>query len=120
MREIFSFIFDRITEPLGLPIEWYWEWLILAVVGFAAYIIAYDAVGDLYSDGWINGSAVGSIIHWIIRLFVFIVIWAITYFVIWLAKFITAHWIVIVSILGGILVVAAIICIVSYFCKKRV
>lgn len=51
MREIFSFIFGKFTDPLGLPIEWYWEWIILADIGFTAYIIAYKAVGNMYSDG---------------------------------------------------------------------
>ena len=29
---MFKFIFDLITEPLGLPIEWYYEWIILLVI----------------------------------------------------------------------------------------
>ena len=39
---MFKFIFDLATEPLGLPIEWYYEWLILGVIGFIAYLFAYD------------------------------------------------------------------------------
>lgn len=118
MREVLSFLFDRITDPLGLPIAWYWEWIILAIITFAAYAIAFRAVGDLYDGGMISGSASGSILHWIIRLIVFVVIWAITYFVIWLAKLIFAHWILIVSILGGILVTAAIICLIVRYTRK--
>ena len=45
---MFKFIFDLATEPLGLPIEWYYEWLILGVIGFIAYLFAYDKVGDMY------------------------------------------------------------------------
>lgn len=118
MREVLSFLFDRITDPLGLPIAWYWEWIILAIITFAAYAIAFRAVGDLYDGGMISGSASGSILHWIIRLIVFVAIWAITYFVIWLAKLIFAHWILIVSILGGILVTAAIICLIVRYTRK--
>ncbi len=44
---MFKFIFDLVTEPLGLPIEWYYEWLILGVIGFIAYLFAYDKVGDM-------------------------------------------------------------------------
>ena len=109
MREVLSFLFDRITDPLGLPIAWYWEWIILAVIELAAFAIAFRAVGNLYADGMISGSTAGSVLHWIIRPIVFVVIWAVTYFVIWLAKLIFAHWLLIVSILGGILVTAAII-----------
>lgn len=118
MREVLSFLFDRITDPLGLPIAWYWEWIILAVIELAAFAIAFRAVGDLYDGGMISGSAAGSILHWIIRLIVFVVIWAVTYFVIWLAKLIFAHWILIVSILGGILVAAAIICLIVRYTRK--
>ena len=118
MREVLSFLFDRITDPLGLPIAWYWEWIILAVIELAAFAIAFRAVGDLYDGGMISGSTAGSILHWIIRLIVFVVIWAITYFVIWLAKLIFAHWLLIVSILGGILVTAAIICLIVRYTRK--
>ena len=72
----------------------------------------------LYDGGMISGSAAGSILHWIIRLIVFVVIWAVTYFVIWLAKLIFAHWLLIVSILGGILVTAAIICLIVRYTRK--
>ena len=118
MREVLSFLFDRITNPLGLPIAWYWEWIILAVIELAAFAIAFRAVGNLYADGMISGSTAGSVLHWIIRLIVFVVIWAITYFVIWLAKLIFAHWLLIVSILGGILVTAAIVCLIVRYTRK--
>lgn len=118
MREVLSFLFDRITNPLGLPIAWYWEWIILAVIELAAFAIAFRAVGNLYADGMISGSTAGSVLHWIIRLIVFVVIWAITYFVIWLAKLIFAHWLLIVSILGGILVAAAIVCLIVRYTRK--
>jgi len=118
LREVLSFLFDRITNPLGLPIAWYWEWIILAVIELAAFAIAFRAVGNLYADGMISGSTAGSVLHWIIRLIVFVVIWAITYFVIWLAKLIFAHWLLIVSILGGILVTAAIICLIVRYTRK--
>ena len=118
MREVLSFLFDIFTDPLGLPIAWYWEWIILAIIAFAAYAIAFRSVGDLYDGGMISGSTVGSVLHWIIRLIVFVVIWAVTYFVIWLAKLIFAHWLLIVSILGGILVAAAIICLIVRYTRK--
>ena len=118
MREVLRFLFDRFTDPLGLPIVWYWEWFILAIIAFAAYAIAFRSVGDLYDGGMISGSAAGSVLHWIIRLIVFVVIWAVTYFVIWLAKLIFAHLILIVSILGGILVIAAIICLIVRYTRK--
>lgn len=53
---MFKFIFEILTDPLGLPIEWYWEYLILAVIGVVAYAVAYRCVGDMYSGGMIDGS----------------------------------------------------------------
>lgn len=118
MREILSFLFDRLTEPLGLPIAWYWEWIILAIVAFAAYAIAFKSVGGLYEDSMVGGSATGSILRWLIRLIVFVVIWAITYFIIWLFKLVFTNWILIVTILGGVLVVSAIIYLIVRYTRK--
>ena len=56
---MFKFIFDLATEPLGLPIEWYYEWIILAVIGYIAYLIAYEKVGSLYHGDLISGRAAG-------------------------------------------------------------
>lgn len=88
---MFKFIFDLATEPLGLPIEWYYEWTILGVIGYIAYLIAYDKVGSLYHGDFISGRVAGSFFHWIIRTIYFIVMWAITYGVIWIGKFVMAH-----------------------------
>lgn len=88
---MFKFIFDLITEPLGLPIEWYYEWIILLVIGEIAYHVAYDKVGALYHSGSISGRAAGSFVHWIIRTVVFVAVWAVTYGVIWIGKFVMTH-----------------------------
>ena len=88
---MFKVIFDLATEPLGLPIEWYYEWIILGVIGYIAYLIAYDKVRSLYHGDFISGRAAGSFFHWIIRTIYFIVMWAITYGVIWIGKFVMAH-----------------------------
>ena len=118
MRGIFSFIFDRLTDPLQLPIPALWEYVILLVIGFIAYTIAYSMVGDMYNGGSISTSCAGRVFHWVIRFVVFVVIWAITYGVIALVKWITAHWVIIVSVLGGILLTAGIIAGVVIFNKK--
>ena len=52
---MFKLIFEILTDPLGLPIEWYWEYLILTVIGAVAYAVAYRCVGDMYSGGMIDG-----------------------------------------------------------------
>ena len=88
---MFKFIFDLATEPLGLPIEWYYEWIVLLVIGEIAHRVAYDKVDVLYHNGSISGRSAGSFFHWIIRTVVFGATWAITYGVIWIGKFVMAH-----------------------------
>lgn len=88
---MFKFIFELATEPLGLSIEWYYEWIILLVIGQIAYHIAYGKVGGLYLGGAISGKLVGSFVHWIIRTVIFVAMWAITYGVIWSGKFVMSH-----------------------------
>ena len=88
---MFKFIFDLVTEPLGLPIEWYYEWIILGIIEYIAYLIAYGEVGSLYHGGIISGRAVGSFFHWVIRSFYFVIMWAIAYSIIWVGKFVISH-----------------------------
>lgn len=106
MRELFSFLFDLATEPLGLPVDAWKEWIILGIIGVVAYIVAFRFIGDLYSNGEISGSTVGSIIHWIIRFGAFAVIWAVTYGVIAVGKFVIAHWLPFVCVAGALLLAA--------------
>ncbi len=57
---MFKFIFDIITDPLGLPIEWYYEWIVLGIIGYISYLLAYDKVGILYHEDFISGRTAGS------------------------------------------------------------
>ena len=109
---MFKFIFDLITEPLGLPIEWYYEWIILLVIGEMAYRVAYNKVGVLYQSGSISGKSAGSFFHWIIRTVVFEAIWAVTYGVIWIGKFVMAHKI---QVAIGICSIVAVVIAVKIF-----
>lgn len=118
MRELMSFIFGLATEPLGLPIAWWKEWLIMGVIGTVAFLISYAIVGKMYDSGDINTSAGGSIVHWIIRAVAFVALWAITYGVIVAVKFVTAHWIIVVSVLGGLALVGAAVAVAIHFKRK--
>lgn len=99
---MYKLIFELIKEPLGLPIEWYWEVLILGLIGIIAFTIAYDKVGEMFKLGEISSKGIGSLIHWVIRLIIFVALWAITYGVIWLVKQIIAYWLLILLAIGGI------------------
>lgn len=109
---MFKFIFDLATEPLGLPIEWYYEWSILGVIGYIEYLIAYNKVGSLYRGDFISGRATGSFFHRIIRTIYFIVMWAVTYGVIWVGKFIVAHK---VQVAIGVCSIIAVVIVAKFF-----
>ena len=115
---MFKFIFDLATEPLGLPIDWYYEWIILGVIGYIAYLIAYDKVESLYHGDFISGRAAESFFHWIIRTIYFIVMWAITYGVIWTGKFVMAHKIQVAIGICSIVAVAIAVKIIIWM-KER-
>ena len=114
MVKVLGFLFERLVDPLGLPIEAWKEYLILLAIGEIAYIIAFYIVGSMYNNHDISSSESGSIFHWGIRLTVFVIM-AVTYGVIWLAQFIATYiwWII------GVLGVIAVILTIIRFCIKR-
>ena len=109
--------FDLLTDPLGLPIEWYKEYIILAVVGVVAYALAYRCVGELYDSGSINGRGIGSFLHWLFRLVFFAVMWAITYGTIVVGKWVIAHWVAVVVTLAVLIILSVSLYVVQL--KKR-
>lgn len=103
-------LFNLLTSPLGLPISFIWEYLILAGIGAIAY-----AVGWAVSEG----GEFGCLVHWSVRLVVFIVLWAVTYGVIALVRWICTNWVLVLCILGGILLIASIAVISILLIKKK-
>ena len=81
---MFKLFYELLTNPLGLPLEPLWEYIILLVVGEVVHEIAFHIS---------PGGDFGSAIYWISKLIVFIIIWAILYAVIAFIQFIIAHWI---------------------------
>ena len=109
MRAIFSFIFDFLTDPLGLPIHPLWEYLFLFVIGIIAFKIAWDIS---------PGGTFGSLIHWGARLGVFVLMWLLVYGIIAICKWLFTNWVIIVSILGGIVAVVLAIFQIQTLKKK--
>ncbi len=100
---MFKFLFDILTDPLGLPIHFLWEYLILAIIGAIAFKIAWDV-----SPGGFGGSA----IHWIVRLIAFIILWAMVYGVIALVKWIFTNWVIALCIVIGIIVLGIVVAVI--------
>lgn len=102
MSAIFKFMFERATDPLGLPINPIYEYIILAVIGAVAYGLAYRKVDDMYHGGLISGRTEGSFFHWLIRLILFVVLWLVAYGAIQGYYFVTANWQIILMIAGSV------------------
>ena len=115
---MFMPLYEFLIDPLGLPIHWLWEYIILLIIDKIAYRTAFSAVGDLYDAG-MDGKGLGSFFHCVIRTFCFAVMWAITYVVIWACKWLFANWILIVSILGGIVLLVGIIAFIIKMKNKE-
>jgi len=85
-----KFLFDLITSPFSLFENPFCNYIAMTIIGFIAFKIAFATVKEL----GLRGEA-GSIVHWIIRLFVFAFVWFICCLVIVLITFIINNWIVI-------------------------
>lgn len=116
---MFKFLFGLLTDPLGLPIEWYYEYLILVGISVIAYGIAYRCVGDMYHMGAIDGRTSGSFFHWLIRFILFVALWAVTYGVIVAVRWLTENWVIVLCIFGGIVAVAGVSVAIAIFIRSR-
>lgn len=97
---MYSFLFDRITDPLGLPISPLYEYIVLLILNRVAFRFAWDA-----SPGGFGGST----IHWVVRLTFFIFIWAAAYGIIFTIKWCIANWILLLKVMVSALVMIAIL-----------
>lgn len=98
--------YTLLTDPLGLPIEPLWEYVILLIVGEIVHEIAWSTS---------PGGTFGSLIYWITKLLAFVAIWAVLYAVIAVIKFIIAYWIWFA--IGAGVLIAVIIAVVVWNCK---
>lgn len=80
---MYSIIFNILTDPLGLPINALWEYIILTVIGGIAFSVGWEAS---------PGGIFGAIIHWTVRLLAFFVLCAITYAAIAAVQWLIVHW----------------------------
>lgn len=69
-----KFLFEYITDSFSLLDNPFNDYYIMAIIGVIAYIIAFSLVGKLYRYDIIDGRGAGHFLHWIIRLFVFAII----------------------------------------------
>lgn len=104
---LYKLIFEFFTEPLGLPIQWYWEYIILGIIGAIAFKIAWEVS---------PGGRFGSEIHWFVRIIAFVILWAIVRGAIATVQWLISNWVL--ALIVSIVLVALISSIILVV-KKR-
>ncbi|ODM26796.1 hypothetical protein A7W90_11550 [Clostridium sp. Bc-iso-3] len=106
-------IFEWLTDGYTLFDNVLYNYIAMALVGFIAFAVAWNIVGSLYRNDIISGRTSGSILHWIIRLVVFIVLFSVVSLLIWVIRFIITVPLWIWLTLAGLLIMGvAIFCII--------
>lgn len=107
MKEAYKFLFKFLTDPLSLEIDPLSELIILFVIGIIAFKIAWNIS---------PGGKYGSLIHWTVRIIVFVLLWAIASFAIKVIQWIVENWILTLIIFFGVTIPITTFC---HIIKKR-
>jgi len=119
LRELFSFCFEQLTDPLSLPLDPIIEYIVLTFIGILAFKLARMLVGDMYDADIIGGSILGSFFHWLIRIGLFAFVWWITNAAITTCRFIAEHWIILAAALGGVLLLVVAFFLIRHFVMQK-
>lgn len=84
---MWKFIFDYITAPLSLPFNPIADYIICLVIGEVAFRFAYSLAGEIGST-----SGERKVLHWIFRLFIYAMVWAVVYAVTIAWRFVRKNW----------------------------
>lgn len=120
MKVILKPIFEMITGEYVMFDNIIYNYIILTVIGLFAFGIAWRCVGKLYDNNIISGKNSGSLIHWTIRLVVFIALFYIFNLLIWLTKFIYIHRQIICIIICSVVILAIIYKIIKRKNNKNI
>lgn len=119
MKFILKPIFEMITGEYVMFDNIIYNYIIMTVIGLFAFGIAWRCVKNLYDNNIISGKNSGSLIHWTIRLVVFVALFYIFNLLIWLTKFIYMHRQIICTIICSIVILAIIIRIIYKIIKRK-
>lgn len=114
-----NYLYEILTDPLGLPIHPLLEYLILFLIDAIAYRFAFKKVGEMYSDDLIVSRDEGSFFHWLIRLIIFLFWWAVARLVIFICNSIIAYWQLAIGIVIATAAVIVLTIIVWLLIKKN-
>ena len=114
-----KFIYEILTDPLGLPINPLLEYLILFLIDAIAYRFAFKKVGEMYSDDLILSRDECSFFHLLIRLIIFLFWWAVARLVIFIYNCVIAYWQLAIGIVIATVAVIVITTIAWLLIKKN-
>lgn len=106
-----KFLFELIKNPLGLPINPLWEYLIFGLIGELAFRVAW-AVSP--------GGQGGSDMHWTVRIITYFGSWAVIRVGVWLYGIIVAYWLIVICTVVALFIGLAVGYLLArkYYCKK--
>lgn len=111
-------LFNYLTNSFSLLDNPADNYVIMTIVGVIAFTVAYSVVGELYRIGFIEGRESGHVLHWLIRLVVFVIIFYIFATVMriynWFDNLPDYKWWIVVFIIG-LLILGG---LVRYFYNK--
>ena len=85
---VFKSLFESIIGQFSISDNVIYNYVVMALIGAIAYRIAFRTVGTLYRQDIIDGGFVGSLLHWLIRLIVFVALFIFVWLMIFLVKLI--------------------------------
>ena len=115
---MYKAIFDLLVDPLGLPLSFIYEYLIMTLIDLAAYKLAYEKTGFLFRDGWISRGE-GKATHWFIRILFYLFMWAVIRASIWLYGFVLDNKIVSIFVVVCILAIILTVKIFAFIEEKK-
>lgn len=92
--------FELLISPLTISDNYFVNSIIVSILGFIAFKVAFKIVGDIGVRG-----GIGSLLHWIIRLLVFILLWGTCCATIIVAKFVISHVVLMSVLLVGFVLI---------------
>lgn len=98
---MYHFIFELLTDPLGLPVNDLWEYAVLAVIGILTFGVGWQVP---------SSRMFGYMIHWVARLLAFFVLWAVAYILLAALQWVIAH---LMLVCGTVIMAVAVIIIAS-------
>ena len=88
MKIILKPLFELATGDIAVCDNIVYNYIIMFGVGELAFQLAYNSIGYLYKDGMISGRGMGSIIHWLVRIIIYVLVAYLLRVGIWIYEFV--------------------------------